>query len=142
MLRDAIIDCEDGHWLACGPCVVAALTGSSLTWDENLFRWEGLASVATPASDLDRVLRWFNLSLELGYVADWGREPPLWRCLRHRPEDQPLIIAIQTEDGSHWVATHGWWLGRCPDLWPMDRGDDHGLHADCKVETVWVVLGR
>jgi hypothetical protein len=38
VLKDAIIDLKDGGWLACGPVVIAALTGSSLTWIETLFR--------------------------------------------------------------------------------------------------------
>jgi hypothetical protein len=36
-LRDAIIDKSEG-WLACGPVVVAALTGSRLSQVEALFR--------------------------------------------------------------------------------------------------------
>jgi hypothetical protein len=78
VLKDAIIDLKDGGWLACGPVVIAAHTGSSLTWIETLFRWHaGCDGVSTRASDLDRVLRHFNLSLSLGYIADWGREESL-----------------------------------------------------------------
>jgi hypothetical protein len=51
----------------------------------------------------------------------------------------PLIIAIQTGDGSHWIATHGGWLADVHTHGRWIEWDDHGLHADCKVETVWIV---
>jgi hypothetical protein len=35
--------------------------------------------------------------LDLGYVSDWGEEPPLWWCLRFCPDEPPLVIAIEEE---------------------------------------------
>jgi hypothetical protein len=107
-LRDAIIDKTSG-WLACGPVVVAVLTGARLTVVERAFAAGGSDGVMTDAADLALALSQFGLSLTLGYVSDWGAEPPLWWCLRYCP-DGPLIIAIEDRGGGHWIATYGWWL--------------------------------
>jgi hypothetical protein len=143
-MRDAVIDKKAGGWLSCGPVAVAALVGAPLSYVEALFRWEGLGDgVQTRASDLDHVLRnHFNLSLSLGYIADWGREESLWWVLRFCPEDKPLIISIQFESDRHWVAVHSGWLADVHTHGRWIEWDDYGLHANCKVETVWVVLGR
>jgi hypothetical protein len=80
--------------------------------------------------------------LRLGYVSDHCGEPPLWWTLRFCPGDQPLVIAIEEERGSHWVATHGWWLADVQTYGRWVEWDDHGLHADAPVETVWTVERR
>jgi hypothetical protein len=43
--------------------------------------------------------------------------------------------------GSHRIATHGWWLADVQTRGRWIAWDNHGLHADCKVEAAWVVLG-
>ena len=49
------------------------------------------------------------MGLTLGYVSDYGSEPPLWWALRFCP-DGPLIIAIEDRGEGHWIAVDGWWL--------------------------------
>jgi hypothetical protein len=139
-LRDAIIDKTEG-WLTCGPVVVAALTGAPLTTVEAVFAMNGSDGVETDAADLALARSHFGMPLSLGYVSDWGEEPPLWWCLRYCP-DGPLIIAVEDRGEGHWIATDGWRLADVQTRGRWVAFDDHGLHADAPVETVWLVEGR
>jgi hypothetical protein len=103
---------------------------------EALFALNGSDGVST--DDLALALSHFGMGLTLGHVADWGDEPPVWWCLRFCPAG-PLIIAIEEAGGSHWVATHGWWLSDAQTYGRWIAWDDHGLDADAPVETVWIV---
>jgi hypothetical protein len=137
-LRDAIIDKTEG-WLSCGPVVVAALAGASLTTVEALFALIGSDGVSTDAADLALALAYFGMGLQLGYVADYGAEPPLWWALRFCPGDAPLIIAIDDRGSPHWITTHGWWLADVRTRGRWIEWDDHGLHADAPVSMMWPV---
>jgi hypothetical protein len=137
-LRDAIIDKTSG-WLACGPDAVAALAGARLTVVERAFRMGGSDGVSTTAEDVALALSHFGYGLSLGHMADWGEERPLWWVLRFFPGDVPLIIAIEEERGSHWIATHGWWLADVETYGRWIEWDDWGLHAAAPVSMVWLV---
>jgi hypothetical protein len=137
-LRDAIIDKTEG-WLACGPCVVTAITGAPLTTVEAVFRMNGSDGVSTKALDVANALAAFGLGLTLGYMAEYGEAQPLWWVLRFCPDDKPLIIAIEQEGGSHWIATHGWWLSDAQTYGRWIEWDDWGLHADASVSMVRLV---
>jgi hypothetical protein len=52
----------------------------------------------------------------------------------------PLIIAIEDRGVGHWIATHGWWLADVKTRGRWVEWDDHGLHADAPVETVWIEI--
>jgi hypothetical protein len=80
--------------------------------------------------------------LDLGYVSDYGAEPPLWWCLRFCPGEPPLVIAIEDEGEPRWIATQGGSLADVRTCGRWIEWDDHGLHADAPVETVWIVEGR
>ena len=56
--------------------------------------------------------------------------------------DGPLVLAIEASCGSHWIATHGWWLSDAQTYGRWIEWDDHGLHADAPVSMVWTVEGR
>ena len=83
-LKDAVIDKAEG-WLACGPCVVAALAVARLTVVERAFAVGGSDGISIDAGDLALALSHFGMELRLGYVSDYGAEPPLWWCLRFCP---------------------------------------------------------
>ena len=51
---------------------------------------------------------------------DCGTAPPTAR----------LIIAIEQEGGSHWIAAHGWWLADVQTYGRWIEWSDWGLHAD------------
>jgi hypothetical protein len=128
-------------WLACGPVVVAAPAGAPLTVVERAFAVGGSDGISTDASDLALALSHFGMGLRLGYVSDYGAEPPLWWCLRFCP-DGPPVIAIEEERGSHWIATDGWWLSDARTYGRWVAWDDWGLHADKKVTMAWLVERR
>jgi hypothetical protein len=83
----------------------------------------------------------FGIGLTLGYVSEWGEEPPLWWCLRFCP-DGPLIVTIEVEGEGHWIATHGWRLADVRTRGRWIAFEDRGLHADAPVETAWIVSPR
>jgi hypothetical protein len=107
-LRDAVIDLEDRGWFQLGSCrhrranwVVADMGRGPVALADG---------VATRASDLDHVLRHFDLSLSVGYLAEWDKKEPLWRVLRFCPDDRPPIISIQSEgEGIGSRRTAGGW---------------------------------
>jgi hypothetical protein len=141
VLKHAVLDTKTG-WLACGPVVVAAITGARLSEVEDVFVRIDSKGVATTALELHQALSFFDRGLSLGYMAEYGEEQPLWWVLRFCPGNRPLIIAIETERGSHWIATHGWWLADVQTYGRWIEWDDHGLHADAPVGMVWVVERR
>jgi hypothetical protein len=122
--------------------VVAALAGAPLTVVERAFRMGGSDGVSTTAEDVALALSHFGYGLNLGYMAEVGEERPLWWVLRFFPDDKPLVIAIEQERGSHWIATHGWWLSDTRTYGRWIEWSDWGLHADAPVETAWTVERR
>jgi hypothetical protein len=84
----------------------------------------GPGGVSTKARDVGNALSDFGYWLRLVWIAHYSAEETLWLVLRRCPGNRPLMIAIEVEDRSHWIATRA---GGLPLSRPVADGSGRTL---------------